>query len=140
MTPFVALFLGGLIAALIAVVTILSIRQETGSAALAAALAGGFGAYTAVTIAFEGVLPVWLNHTQNLWGVQVWWDLLFSVGIALFLIAPRARAASMNVPLWALFVVSTASIGLLAMCARLFWLETHGVSAANASGAKQVPT
>jgi hypothetical protein len=29
----------------------------------------------------------------------------------------------MNVPLWALFVGTTASIGLLAMCARLFWLE-----------------
>ncbi|MFO6447718.1 hypothetical protein ACLBKU_11285 [Erythrobacter sp. NE805] len=29
----------------------------------------------------------------------------------------------MNLPLWTIFVVSTASIGLLAMVARLFWLE-----------------
>jgi hypothetical protein len=31
----------------------------------------------------------------------------------------------MNVTLWALFVGMTASIGLLAMAARLFWLEQH---------------
>jgi hypothetical protein len=41
----------------------------------------------------------------------------------LFLIAPRARAQGMNLILWTAFVVATASIGLLAMCARLFWLE-----------------
>ena len=70
-------------------------------------------------------MPVIANHTANLWGVQVWWDLLISVTVALFLIAPRARAAGMNLPLWTLFVVATASIGLLAMCARLFWLESR---------------
>ena len=47
------------------------------------------------------------------------------VMIALFFVAPRARKVGMNVTLWALFVGSTASIGLLAMCARLFWLENQ---------------
>ena len=123
MTPFISLFLGGLIAALIAVSVILFARRDIGSFVLAGSLSAGFGAYTAVTIANEGVLPVWTNHTSNLWGVQVWWDLLFAVGIALFLIAPRARKAGMNMPFWTLAVLATASIALLAMCARLFWLE-----------------
>jgi hypothetical protein len=59
----------------------------------------------------------------NLTGIQVWWDLVMCVMIAMFFIAPRARKAGMNLLPWALFVGSTASIGLLAMCARLFWLE-----------------
>jgi hypothetical protein len=29
----------------------------------------------------------------------------------------------MSLPLWTALIVATASIGLLAMCARLFWLE-----------------
>jgi hypothetical protein len=123
LTPYIALFIGGLGAALIAVGWVLARREVIGIPALAAALSAGFAAYTGVTIWAEGVIPVIVNHTSNLWGVQVWWDLLFSLTIALFLIAPRARAQSMNLPLWTLFVASTASIGLLAMCARLFWLE-----------------
>ncbi|WP_370187025.1 hypothetical protein [Qipengyuania sp.] len=123
MTPHVILFLAGLVAALAALAYILTAREETGSPLLAAMLAAGFGAFTAVTIASEGVMPVWLNHTSNLWGVQVWWDLLFALGTACFFVVPRARAQGMAVPLWLLFVAATASIGLLAMVARLFWLE-----------------
>ncbi|MDT8281000.1 MAG: hypothetical protein RQ806_10705 [Erythrobacter sp.] len=129
-TPYVALFAGGLVAALIAVVWVLTKRQTIGSPAIAAALCGGFAAYTGVTIWAEGVMPALVNHTSNLWGVQVWWDLLISLTIALFLIVPRARAAGMNVPLWTLFIVATASIGLAAMCARLFWLERQAAGRA----------
>lgn len=125
LTPHLALFAGGFLVALVAIGAVLVRRETIGSAALAAALAAGFAAYTAVTILTEGVMPVIANHTANLWGVQVWWDLLISVTVALFLIAPRAHAAGMNLPLWTLFVVATASIGLLAMCARLFWLESR---------------
>ena len=65
------------------------------------------------------------NHSGNLTGIQVWWDLVMCVVIALFFIAPRARTAGMNMPLWTLLVACTASIGLLAMVARLFWLESQ---------------
>jgi hypothetical protein len=123
LTPYLALFAGGLVAALIAVTWVLAKPQTIGSPTIAAALSGGFAAYSGVTIWAEGLMPVLINHTSNLWGVQVWWDLLFSLTVALFLIAPRARAVGMNVPLWTLAIVGTASIGLLAMCARLFWLE-----------------
>ncbi|QZD92399.1 hypothetical protein K3162_12820 [Qipengyuania xiapuensis] len=129
MSPFVILFLAGLAAALAAMIYIVVSQEKVGSAALAAALSGGFGAFTAITILYEGVLPVWLNHTQNLWGVQVWWDLLISLTIALFFVLPRARAAGMSIFPWLLFVVCTASIGLLAMVARLFWLEKRAEAA-----------
>jgi len=123
LTPFLALAGGGLILAVTAIVWLVLRPNAPGSAVLAAALAAGFAAFTALTIAAEGVFPVVLNHTSNLWGVQVWWDLLLSLGVAWFFVVPRARAQGMNLPLWTALVLATASIGLLAMIARLFWLE-----------------
>ncbi len=123
LTPLIALFAGGFVAALAAIATIVLRERKVGSAALAAMLCAGFATYTAGTIYSEGVLPVLANQSGNMWGVQVWWDLLIAITIGLFLIAPRARAQGMNVMLWTVFVVATASIGLLAMVARLFWLE-----------------
>ncbi|MEM8724466.1 MAG: hypothetical protein AAGE86_02990 [Pseudomonadota bacterium] len=111
-------------------------KPAYGNAMLAAMLAGGFGAYTAVQIWQEGVVMFFTNHSVNLTGIQVWWDLVMCAIIALFFVAPRARAVNMNVPLWALFVGCTASIGLLAMIARLFWLENQSETAATATPAK----
>lgn len=106
-----------------AFLTILFAKPVTGSPILAAMLSAGFAAYTAVQIWQDGVEMFWTNHTQNLTGIQVWWDLIICVMIALLFVAPRARKMGMNVPLWGLSVACTASIGLLAMVARLFWLE-----------------
>jgi len=121
--PHIALFAAGLIATVAALVWIVSRRETIGSTAIAAALAAGFAAFTTVTIAAEGTTQVVINHASNLWGVQVWWDLLIAASIAIFLIQARARAVGMNVALWAPVILATGSIGLLAMCARLFWLE-----------------
>nr|WP_298928900.1 hypothetical protein [uncultured Erythrobacter sp.] len=118
-----------------ALVYILIAKPTIGNPALAAVLSGGFFAYTAVQIWHEGIIMFWSNHSANLTGIQVWWDLVMCVMIALFFIAPRARKVGMNVPLWALFVGCTASIGLLAMCARLFWLEKAAYSAAQPAAA-----
>lgn len=122
-TPFIALALGGLIFAVAAILMSATRPGAQGNALLAGAVSAGFAAFTAVTIANEGVFQVVINHTANLWGVQVWWDLLLSLSVATFLILPRARAAGMNLAPWILFILATASIGLLAMAARLFWLE-----------------
>lgn len=131
-SPHMVLFLAGVLAIVVAVITIATARDRTGSAVLAAALSAGFAGLTAVTIWSEGVWLVVENHTLNLWGIQVWYDLLFSVGIALFFVLPRARAAGMNVLPWIVFVALTASIGLLAMVARLFWLERRAAASAAA--------
>jgi hypothetical protein len=130
LTPFIALAAGGMVVAVSAIIVSTLRPAAPGNAVLAGTLAAGFAGFTAVTIATEGVFPVILNHTTNLWGVQVWWDLLFSLGIAIFLILPRARAQGMSVWPWIAFILATASIGLLAMCARLFWLENRAGAAA----------
>lgn len=122
-SSFIALAGGGLAFAVAGILWIFLRPDTPGNALLAGMLSAGFAAFTAVTIATEGVIPVILNHTSNLWGVQVWWDLLFSLTVAYFLILPRARAVGMNLPFWTAFILTTASIGLLAMCARLFLLE-----------------
>ncbi len=129
MSPHEILFTAGLVIVLPIAVYIITKAPKVGSPMIAAVLSGAFAGYTAVTIANEGVMPVIINHTSNLWGVQVWWDLLFAVALCLFLAAPRARKVGMNLPLWTVLVVSTASIGLLAMLARLFWLEQQAESA-----------
>ena len=92
---------------------------------LAAILGLGFAGLTIVTIAREGPLGFIPNHTQDLWGIQVWYDLMIAVVIALVFILPRAKAAGMNTTLWVLAVAGTASFALLPMVARLFWLEAH---------------
>ncbi|MFO6447717.1 hypothetical protein ACLBKU_11280 [Erythrobacter sp. NE805] len=92
LTPFLALALGGLVFGVAAILAIALRPGMPGNALLAGALSAGFAAFTAVTIASEGVIPVILNHTTNLWGVQVWWDLLFSLSVAFFFVLPRARA------------------------------------------------
>lgn len=123
LSPHANLALAGLIV-VIPIIAYLAISEKLKESALiAAALSAGFAAYTAVTIWSEGFMPVIINHTVNLWGVQVWYDLLMAVSIALLFVVPRARKAGMMVPLWVLFVGATASIGLMAMVARLFWLE-----------------
>ena len=128
MTTFQLIWLAALIGGAAALLTTLIAKREVGSAALAAILCAGFSAFTAVQIAREGVTGFFTNHSQNLTGLQVWWDLIMCAVIALFVIAPRARAQGMNVTLWGLFVGTTASIGLLAMCARLFWLEQQSAA------------
>ncbi len=131
-TFFAVLAFGGL-----GILHILFSKPTTGSAILAAMLSAGFGTYTAIQIWSEGVVMFFTNHTGNLTGIQVWWDLVMCVIIALFFIAPRARAVGMNLTLWALLAACTASIGLLAMVARLFWLESQSEApASNASPAK----
>ena len=104
---------------------ILATKPTIGYARGAAVMCAIFSAYTAVQLYREGAMMFFTNHSGNLTGIQVWWDLVMSVLIAFFFIAPRARAVGMNIVPWALFVGTTASVGLLAMCARLFWLETR---------------
>jgi hypothetical protein len=100
-------------------------KPTNGNPLAAAVLCGLFFGYTLVQLWQEGAMMFFINHSANLTGIQVWWDLVMSVLIALFFILPRARKVEMNVIPWVLLVGTTASIGLLAMCARLFWLENQ---------------
>lgn len=74
-------------------------------------------------IAAEGMLGFWTEHTRNLWGNQIWLDLLLAVGIAWFFVVPQAKALGMRPAPWLALIVCTGCIGLLAMTARLLYLR-----------------
>lgn len=93
---------------------------------LPAIASGWFWGFSIYTIAEEGLAPVWLNHNQNFWGNQIWFDLLYSVSIFWLALLPRAKAVGMPVLPWFLYTISTASIGGLHMYARILYLEEHG--------------
>ena len=96
-----------------------------GGWALAALASLLFAGWTIHTVTSMGPLAFWDEHVRNAWSNQIWLDLLCAGATAFILLAPRARAAGMLVPGWALFVVSTGSVGLLAMLARCLWLEAR---------------
>jgi hypothetical protein len=80
----------------------------------------GFSATAAIT---EGGLGFWTEHTRNLWGNQIWVDLLCAAGVGFYLIVPPAKALGMRLVPWLFVVVGTGSIGFLAMLARFLYLR-----------------
>jgi hypothetical protein len=90
-----------------------------------AALSAGFMAFSVFTIQQEGLWGFWENHSQDLWGNQVWIDLLFGIGIAWAFILPEARRLKMLLPGWVGIILLTGCIGVLVMVARLLWLKEH---------------
>jgi hypothetical protein len=88
-----------------------------------AVLCAAFWGFTIYTVLQEGALGVIPNHNTNLWGNQVWFDLLYSVGTFWFALMSRAKRLGMPILPWFLYVVSTASIGGLHMYARIRYLE-----------------
>jgi hypothetical protein len=92
---------------------------------LPAALSAAFLLFSIYTGWTEGPLGFLTEHTRTLWSNQIWFDLLLGVSIALWWMLPRARARRMRIPLWLGLVAATGNVGLLAMLARLWWLEEH---------------
>lgn len=88
-----------------------------------AALSAAFAIYSTMTAVREGPTGFWPEHTRNLWGNQIWFDLLLAAGVACAVLAPRARTAGMRLLPWLLLVAATGSIGLCAMFARVLYLE-----------------
>jgi hypothetical protein len=77
----------------------------------------------------EGPLGFRAEHTGNLWGQQIWFDLLLAAGTAWAALLPQLRAQGMRPAPWLLAVVCTGSIGLLAMVARLLHLRERSARA-----------
>lgn len=112
----------------VAVVTILVATGQDGKARpgmwrYPAVLGVAFAVFSVITVARDGVLLFWVNHTANLSGNQVWLDLLAATAIGFVLILPRARAAGMTPWPWAIATILLACVALLPMLARLLWLE-----------------
>jgi hypothetical protein len=81
-------------------------------------------------ITAEGMLGFWTEHTRNLWGNQIWIDLLSAVGIAWFLVVPQAKALGMRPFRWLVLIACTGCIGFLAMTARLLYLRDRALQRA----------
>jgi hypothetical protein len=88
-----------------------------------AALSLLFLLFSLEVIVTEGLLGFWTEHTRNLWGNQIWFDLLLAVGIGWFVVVPQAKALGMRPLPWFLLVAATGSVGFLAMIARLLYLR-----------------
>ena len=86
-------------------------------------LSFAFFVFSLICIIDEGLLGFWTEHTRNGWGNQIWLDLLFAAGVAWVLIVPQARKVGMLTLPWLVLIVSTGSIGLLAMMSRLMFLQ-----------------
>lgn len=90
-----------------------------------AALSALFLAYSAIAILNEGPLGFWTEHTRNLWGNQIWFDLLLAIGVGWTLIVGPARALGMKLIPWLFLILCTGSIGVLAMVARFLYLRAR---------------
>ncbi|MGC6401446.1 hypothetical protein ACNI3Q_12815 [Sphingomonas sp. FW199] len=123
MAVFQTLLLIAYFGATIVILAIAANRHTVRTIPFLVVLTAAFALFTSATIAKEGVIQFWINHSTTMAGNQVWFDLLIAVSISFFLIAPRARAAGMSILPWAIAVLATASLALLPMLARLLWLE-----------------
>lgn len=88
-------------------------------------LSGLFFLVSLRAVATEGPTGFWPHHTRDLWGNQIWFDLLLGVSAAIAFMVPRARKVKMRVLLWALLSFATGSIGLYAFMSRLLYLESR---------------
>lgn len=71
----------------------------------------------------EGSIGFWTEHVRNMWGNQIWFDLLIAGAMAWFLMVPKAKSLGMRLPLWLLFIGCTGSVGGAAMLSRILYLE-----------------
>jgi hypothetical protein len=90
-----------------------------------AALSLLFLLFSIQAIMTEGLFGFWTEHTRNLWGNQIWFDLLIAIGIGWFLIVPQAKALGMRPVPWLVLIVCTGCIGFSAMMARLLYLQEN---------------
>ncbi len=90
---------------------------------LPAILSGLFAVFSILAILQEGPLGFWTEHTRNLWGNQIWLDLLLAAGVAWTLLVSRARELGMRTLPWLAVVICTGSIGLCAMLARVIYIN-----------------
>lgn len=89
-----------------------------------AALSIVFACLSLQAVITEGAVGFWVEHTRNLWGNQIWFDLLLAGGVAWFFAAKKARSLGLRSWPWLLVIVATGSIGLLAFVARILYAQS----------------
>ena len=115
------LALAGLAVVLVCVIS--SARSPIRRWQIPALICAAFFAYSLWPILTLGPLGFWPEHVSDPWSVQIWFDLLCSIGVGWALLAPRARAVGMVPWPWLALTLALGSIGLLAMLARVLYRE-----------------
>jgi hypothetical protein len=104
-------------------------RQMKNSWLFPATLSLLFLLFSVKAILSAGLLGFWVEHTRNLWGNQIWFDLLLGIGIGWYLVVPQAKALNMRLSIWLALIVFTGSIGFLATISRLLYLRERSENA-----------
>lgn len=107
-------------------------RPRQGAWILPLVAAVAFAAFSVVTIMQEGPTGFWPNHSEDLWGNQVWIDLLVGIVISWSFLVAEGRRRGMRTLPWLLLIFASGNIGVLAMLARLLFLRERA-AATNAS-------
>lgn len=128
LTEMMPIVVAALVAAYVIQPKLGSAARRPAQWAIPAGVAFLFGLWTLFAAFSEGPTGFWPEHTRNLWGNQIWFDLLLAAAIALTFMMPRARSLGMRTVPWTLLVLATGSIGLLAMYARITYLEASRAS------------
>lgn len=82
-----------------------------------------FTVWSLWAVVTEGPFGFWPEHIRNLWGNQIWFDLLLAVTVAWAMLIGPAKRLGMNLWLWMIFIICTGSIGLTATAARYLYLR-----------------
>jgi TRAP-type uncharacterized transport system fused permease subunit len=93
---------------------------------LPAAISLLFLLFSLLAIATEDLTRFWIDHMRDLWGNQIWLDLLLAVSIGWFLVVPQAKVLKMPLLPWLFLISCTGCIGFLAMIARVLYLRENG--------------
>ena len=88
-----------------------------------AALSAVFACLSLQAVLHEGLFGFWAEHTRNLWGNQIWFDLLLAGGAAWYFAAKKAASLGLRSWPWMVAIIATGSIGLLAFVARILYVE-----------------
>ncbi len=91
-----------------------------------------FLSFSVAAVVAEGPTGFWPEHVRNLWGNQIWFDLLLAVGIGWYLILPRVKALDMKPVPWLVLVVCTGCIGFLVLLSRVLYLSEKNQRATDA--------
>lgn len=91
-----------------------------------------FAIFSVAAILDGGPVGFWPVHTADMWGNQVWIDLLIGIGIGWAFVVPQAKDLGMRVLPWLGLILLTGCIGLLAMVSRVYYLRDHQPALATA--------
>lgn len=105
---------------------------------LAASVSAAFLVLSLGVMAREGLGALWGALQVNAWAPQVFLDLVLAAVTALVLAAPRAHRVGIRMAPWVILTLLTGSIGLLALVARIFYLEGRTKVAAGSDGGRAV--